>query len=197
MNHKVIVGVLLILIFIVCMGIGSYIFKINELSNTKIEQIAEVMEEKVTDECTKEGEELLIANSTEKKVSPNAIFILKREYEACGHTTKEHIEAPADTINKTEQELKELYSNWEILGFSNNEIVLIKKETGECNEHYILKEENEKIVVYKLDENNKEELYKTTEIITNYLPEADKINIQKGIRVNGKEALNCLLEDYE
>ena len=197
MNQKVIVGILLTLIFIVCMGIGSYIYKINELSNTKMEQITEVSDGKITDECTEEAEELLQANSTERKVSPNAIFILKREYEACGHTTKEYIDAPEDTINKTEQELKELYKEWEIEGFSNNEIVFKKKEEGTCNEHYVLREKEEKIVVYRLDENNNEELYQKTEIITKYLPKEDKTNIQNGIRVNGKEALNCLLEDYE
>lgn len=197
MNQKIIVGILLALIFIVCIGIGNYIYKINELSNTKIEQMAEVLNGKVSDECVEEAGELLQANSTEKKVSPNAIFILKREYEECGHTTKQYVDAPQDTINKTEQEIKELYKDWKIEGFSNNEIVLKKKEIGMCNEHYILREENEKIVVYRLNEKNEEELYERTEIITKYLPEIDKINIQNGIRVNGNEALNCLLEDYE
>lgn len=197
MKQKVIIGIFCVLIFIICMGIGSYVYKINELSNTKIERTTEISDEKIIDDCTKEAEELLQANSIEKKVSPNAIFIFKKEYEACGHTIKEYINAPDDTINKTEQEIKELYSNWAIQSFSNNEIVMNKKETGECGEHYIIKEDNEKIVVYKLNENSEEEFYKETEIITRYLPEEDKSNIKNGIRVNGKEALNCLLEDYE
>lgn len=197
MKQKVIIAILLVLIFIICIGIGSYIYKVNELSNTKIEQTTEISNGKIIDDCTKETEELLQANSTEKKVSPNAIFILKKEYEDCGHTIKEYINAPNDTINKTEREIKELYGNWEIQNFSNNEIVMSKKEVGECGEHYIIKENDEKIVVYKLKENSEEEFYKETEIITRYLPEEDKEKIKNGIRVNGKEALNCLLEDYE
>lgn len=197
MNQKVIVGILLVFIFIACMGIGNYLYKINELSETKIEQIAEISDGKVMDECVEEARELLEANSMLKKVSPNAIFIFKKEYEACGHTIKQYVDVPADAINKTQQELKELYKDWEIEGFSNNEIVLSKKEPGICNEHYVLREEEEQIVIYRIDENDKETVYERTGILTKYLPETDKINIQNGLRVNGKEALNCLIEDYE
>ena len=185
------------MIFIVCMGIGIYIHKINELSNTKIEQITEVSNEKITDECTEEALELAEVNATERKVSPNAVFIYKIEYEKCGHTKKEYDMAPQITVNRNENEIKEMYPGWELEGFSNNEIVLKKKEEGICDEHYVIRDEEGQIVIYQLDEENNEKVLERTGIITQYLPDADRENVEKGVFVNGHEALNRLLEDFE
>ncbi len=55
----------------------------------------------------------------------------------------------------------------------------------------------EKIAIYRINENNEEELYEETEIAIDYLTETDKVNIQNGIRVNGNENLNQLIEDFE
>ena len=48
-----------------------------------------------------------------------------------------------------------------------------------------------------INENNEEELYEETEIAIDYLTETDKVNIQNGIRVNGNENLNQVIEDFE
>lgn len=197
MKSKIVVGTLFILIFFLCIGIGFYITRLNQLSNTNIKQTTEISDGKVTDECTKEGEELLQANSTEKKVSPKAVFVIKRIYDECGHTTKNYLTAPDDAINKTEKEIKEIYKDWEIESFTNNEIVMTKHENGSCFEHYVLRDEDGQIVVYRIDEENQEKICERTGILTKYLPQTDKIQIQNGIFVNGKDALNRLLEDYE
>ncbi len=36
-----------------------------------------------------------------------------------------------------------------------------------------------------------------TDIATEYLTDTDKIKMEKGIRVNGKQNLNQLIKDYE
>lgn len=197
MKKKVILGLILSLIFITCIGIGFYIVKIQEIQGSQLEQMPEVMGEKVTDECVQEGAELQLTNATEQKVSPNAMLILKCYYNECGHTTKEYLSVPSDLINLSKNEVQEKYQEWELEGFSSNEIVLKQEKQGICNEHYVLREEDERIVVYRIDENNQEKIYERTGILTKYLPETDRINIQNGIFVNGKEALNCLIEDYE
>ena len=75
------------------------------------------------------------------------------------------------------------------------------KETGSLvfdkERIYILRLKNDIIEVYYLDDNNQEILYKTTEISAKYLPEEDVKKIEKGIRVEGIEKLNQLLEDFE
>ena len=60
-----------------------------------------------------------------------------------------------------------------------------------------MKEDDGKITVYKINENNEEETYEKTEISVEYLSETDKGKISEGIKVNGIEELNQLLEDFE
>ena len=52
-------------------------------------------------------------------------------------------------------------------------------------------------MVYSINEKNEEQVFERTGIFTQYLPQEDRVNIKKGIYVNGNEALNTLLEDYE
>ena len=66
-----------------------------------------------------------------------------------------------------------------------------------CGQHFVLRDVDGKINIYKINENNEEELYEKTEISVEYLTETDKIEIQNGIRVNGIEELNQLIEDFE
>ena len=197
MNHKLATGIILFLIFIVCVGIGNYLYKINEISNTKIERITEVSSEKISDECTDEYEELIQTNSSEKKVSPNAIFVYEIEYKKCGHMKKEYVAAPGLAINRTEKEIKEMFFEWNIEYFSNDEVILKKTEDRYCNEHYILRDEEGQIAVYKVDADGNEEVYERTGIIIKYLPDEDKQKIQDGIFINGIQALNKMLENYE
>ena len=67
----------------------------------------------------------------------------------------------------------------------------------EQDTHYLLKDVYGYIEVYYLDENNKEYLYKKTDISTDYLTEEDKDDLQIGIEVVGMEELNKMLEDFE
>ena len=198
MNKKYVVGILLFLIFIVCIGIGIYIQKISEITDTKITKIAEVAERKVTDECTSEGNELEVnLNLSEKKISPDAVFVIKKKFKKCGHETKEYEMAPQFTVNMTEEELKKVYKGYEIESFSNHEVVLSKEEEGICDEHFVLRENQGQIVVYGIGSDDSEKIVERTGIIVNYLPEEDREKIKNGIFVNGNDSLNRVIEDYE
>lgn len=195
MGKKIMLGIILVLIFLTSTGVGFYIVKIQSIDENDMQ--TQVSKEKITDECVEEGKEFLEANANEQKVSPNAIIIAKIYYTKCGHTITSKMFADEKIVNMTESEIKEYYKDWILEAFSPNEIVVKMEAQGNCGEHYVLREEDEKIVVYKLDDEKQETLVEKTEIVTKYLPETDRINIKNGIYVNGKEALNCLLEDYE
>ena len=53
------------------------------------------------------------------------------------------------------------------------------------------------IVIYKLLEDGTEKEYEVTDISTEYITDTDKINMKNGIKVNGKQELNQLIEDFE
>lgn len=62
---------------------------------------------------------------------------------------------------------------------------------------YIVKEKDGFIAIYTVDDNGKEILKEKTKISTEYLTQTDLIKIKDGIRANGREELNAVLEDFE
>ena len=132
----------------------------------------------------------------EEKVSPNATIIVKKHYLKCGHTTKDYVEIPKEFVNMSEQEIKKEFSKWELKGFSSNEIVIQREMEGICDEHFVLKDRNGVIAIYRENEEG-EELKEITEISVKYLTNEDRKKLEKGIKAIGKEELNRALEDFE
>ena len=199
--------IILLFVVVIIIGIiaGLAIYNKNEKSqNNIIENEINKISEKVTDECTEEYEELerqakldIETNSSEEKISPNCLITLKRYYNECQHTINEYIDVPQNLVNGTQEDLEKEYPNWEIQKYSSNEIILYREFDSNCGQHFILRNDNGKITIYKIIEEMQEEVYEKTEISVEYLTETDKVEIQNGIRVNGVEELNQLLEDFE
>ncbi len=194
---------LIIVIIIIGIILGIFIYN-NNANNNKQNSIVEneinIVSEKVTDECTEEyqnSEKEIETDSQEEKISPNCLLTLKKYYEECNHTINEYVDIPQDLVNGTEEDLKNEYPYWQVEKYSSNDIILYKEFNSNCGQHFVLRENNGKITVYKINENNEEKVYENTEISVEYLSETDKIKISEGIRVNGIEELNQLLEDFE
>lgn len=156
---------------------------------------------KVTDECTEEyenSEELEVVISQEEKISPNCKMIMKKTYKLCNHTIDEYVDVPQSLVNKTQKDLEKEYPYWKIEKFSSEEIIISKEFESYCGQNFKLKNENGKIVIYKIDEENgEEELYEKTDISTQYLSETDRNKLQSGIAIIGIENLNKSIEDFE
>ena len=202
MSNKRLILLNCILVFALAFVAGWALYNVNK---QKVIEDKSLAEEKITDECTQEEEALEMgslgnevdASSAETKISPNATFIIKKKYKECGHTIQEVAELPVEMVNKTQEEIEQEYKDFKVDSFSTNEIVLLKEEKGFCNQHYIIRAENNILVVYTIDENGKETLYEKTGISTEFLPQTDLINMKDGLKIYGKENLNSTLEDYE
>ena len=201
MKKMWIIGLIIAIIIIgIILGIFIYNNNANNKQNSIVENEINIVSEKVTDECTEEyqnSEEEIETDSQEEKISPNCLLTLKKYYEECNHTINEYVDIPQDLVNGTEEDLKNEYPYWQVEKYSSNDIILYKEFNSNCGQHFVLREDNGKITVYKINENNEEEVYENTEISVEYLSETDKIKISEGIRVNGIEELNQLLEDFE
>lgn len=193
---KIIIGIVLIILIIV----SAYIlFRKEDIADNGIENktyISEVIE----DECTEEYEEYQNATtvvSTEEKLSSNAILILKKYYQKCEHTINEYVELPQELVNMTEEEVQAQYSDWEVIGFEKGKLTLYKEFDDVCGEHFKLKVEDGKVVVYIVNTDGTESVYEKTSISSEYLTETDLINMQDGLEIYGKEELNQIIEDFE
>lgn len=186
-----------IIIFIIAIFVGNYIYDSNNKEENTIKSentsnsIVNQVDYSVRNDIT------INTDSEEEKISPNATLILKKHYKECDHTIKEYAEIPEEFVNLTKSEIEKEYPEWEVEKFTPLDIILIKEEDGFCNEHFILKEEQGVITVYKIDKQGEESLYDTTGISVEYLTESDKLELKNGIKVYGKEELNSMLENYE
>ena len=80
---------------------------------------------------------------------------------------------------------------------NNIQVVTTMADEEEKEMVYLIKEYKGNIAIYVIDEQGKEHLREVTHILTKYLTNIDIEILKEGIRVEGKEALNKALEDYE
>jgi len=154
----------------------------------------------IEDECTQEYEEFqkaTVVSSTEEKLASNAILILKKYYQKCEHTINEYVELPQELVNMTEEEVQTEYLDWEVIGFEKGKVTLYKEFDDVCGEHFKLKVEDGKVIVYIVNNDGTESVYEKTNISSEYLTETDLINMQDGLEIYGKEELNQIIEDFE
>lgn len=199
MNKKIIISIILI-ILVISVILSTYaIFK--EDDNIQEEpQTNTYIAEEIKDECTEEYEQeskITEVSSNEEKVAANALLILKKYYKTCEHTLNEYVEIPQELVNMTEKEVQEQYEDWEVIGFEKGKVTLYKEFDGVCGEHFKLRVEDGKVVVYLVNQDGSETLYEKTNISSEYLTETDLINMQDGLEIYGKEELNKIIEDFE
>lgn len=135
--------------------------------------------------------------SSEEKLSFNSTFALKKYYDECDHFEFNYSELPKELVNLSKSEIEELYSDWDVEEFSSSGVVLCKEEDNICNDHYVLKLNDDSIDVYHLEQDGEESLYKSTNIIKEYLTQDDISNLKSGIYVYGKGNINSVIEDFE
>ena len=175
MKNKVLIVSILITVFIISILIGIFIFNLVNSQNQDIANKNEILNHKIIEENTIQiTDELITANSSEEKINPSTKLVLRKYYEQCGHSINEYVEMPSELINMNKEELHEQYKEWSINVFSEKEVILIKTVNDYCNEHYILKELEGEIAIYKIDKNGQEVFQEKTGISTRYLKETDK-----------------------
>ena len=202
--NKIITGLIVFIVVLFAIFFGVSFFQDQSKTENLVTNTTQLSEE-IVDDCTEEMEELQKENeldtqaSTQSQItlSPNCSFIFKTRYEKCGHIVNKYMNIPTELVNKTQEEIQDIYSEWIIEEFKNNEEIKTKSEEGSCEEHYVLRNVDGEIVVYLINDDGSEEVYEYTEIAIDYLTETDKISIKNGLKVYGKEHLNQTLEDFE
>ena len=200
MNNNKIMMIIVAALLIVSTVYSIYAIFQNDEDIEEEEDTNTMLSEVLEDECTEEYQEMQnttpVAWSTEK-LSANAILILKKYYIQCEHTINEYVELPQELVNLTEEEVQAQYPDWEVIGFESGKLTLYKEIDDVCGEHFKLKVEDGKVVVYLLNDDGTESVYERTNISSEYLTETDIINMQNGLEIYGKEELNKIIEDFE
>lgn len=180
----------IIFLLIISFFCGKYIYKISRIDEGLISKSEYINENNSKDLKTTSSNEII-------KVSPNAVIIFKIKYNKCGHTLNEYRNVNVNEVNLSKEEIEKLYMSWNVLNFSEKEIILSKEIEESCNQHYIISEKDGYLAIYIINDMGNVMLKEVTSISTKYLTEADFIKLKIGIRVNGLEELNSKLEDFE
>lgn len=172
-------------------GILVHIYSDMKLENSNLEHLARFNE-------MREENKTLIANANDEvKTTPNTEIVFEIYYNKCGHTSVKKVFVSEEDVNKNEEQIAQKYKEWKIRSFTKDMIELYKEENKMCDNHYIVKDNEGKIAIYKIDENDNETLIEDTEISTKYLPQEDLELLKKGIRANNNNKLQEILSDYE
>lgn len=199
MDKKRIICIIITIIIGLSLGIGLAILSRND-ETEDIDLLSErelADSEKNNSNIFQNTTNTVETSATDANISPNAIIIKKTYYEACDHLIRETSDIPEELVNKTEEDVEKMYSDWKIEEFSPTQIILYKSENGNCGEHYFVQDHNGVIGIYITDEYGIKTLQEDTEISTQYLPEEDVSDLRAGIEIIGKTNLTEFLEDYE
>ncbi len=171
--------------------------KIDELKTSSIKNVQDVVIGNVQNEINeKESDNLIEVSLTEIKISPYAKMVIKKKYKKCGHLDENIIDIPKEIINFTKDELQEKYTGWKIEEFSEDQVVLFREIDANCEDHFVIKENNGEVFVYKELTENKRNLIEKIDVNLQLLSDEDKASLNDGVRLYGKEALEFWKENY-
>ena len=190
--------IMIIIVVLLALGgsIGIYIYNLKNTSNKNSVKAKELADE-LKKTLVEEEQNTVSTSSKNIKISHNSIVVKNPLYKICNHEIRQTEVIPVELVNKEEKDIQQYYKDWEIKKYSPTEVVLYREKDEYCDKHYVLRENNGVIAIYKIDDNNKETLRENTQIQTKYLPEIDLIKLKSGIYAIGEEELNSILEDFE
>ena len=190
--------IMIIIVVLLALGgsIGIYIYNLKNTSNKNSVKAKELADE-LKKTLVEEEQNTVSTSSKNIKISHNSIVVKNTLYKICNHEIRQTEVIPVELVNKEEKDIQQYYKDWEIKKYSPTKVVLYREKDEYCDKHYVLRENNGVIAIYKIDDNNKETLRENTQIQTKYLPEIDLIKLKSGIYAIGEEELNSILEDFE
>lgn len=143
-----------------------------------------------------ENTNIITVSIDETKLSPNAEMVIKKNFKLCGHTTVNRMNIPMEMVNYTKAKVEEKYTGWQIEKFTQEEIILSKEIEANCDEHYVLKIEEEKLKIYNQITKDKFNYIDELNIQVGLLPSLELAELEHGVEVYGEEELNNLVENY-
>lgn len=187
---RLVIFLMMLLIFLASIGIGYFYLNTRDDQKNTTQSEGSIAENNIENE-------IVSTENKEEKISPNAKITITTFYKKCGHEIIEEKDVSKDIVNLTKKELDKIYEDYEVENFSELQISLYKEENGFCDEHYYIGKNNGTICIYKLNSDGEEELYESTNILIEYLPEEEKKEIEAKKEIIGKEELYSILENFE
>jgi len=132
------------------------------------------------------------------RVQDGAELMQTLTYTRCTHTVTRRVTAPVEVYGKTLEEVQPLYPEWQITGFSAEEVAMSRRPDLFCPDHLVLMTgDNGKLCVYRNKYGDALALEKQLETDAATLPAATREELAEGIGFSTEEALAGWLESME
>lgn len=130
------------------------------------------------------------------RITPNTTMTYEYHYKEDGEMITNHENPPYFLIGLTQGEVERKFIDWEVISFTQKEVILKKMLDGRSEKHYILGEKDGYIAVFYDKEINGSNLKELTNTLVSTLNETEQKRIKEGIFISGEERLIRALEDY-
>lgn len=93
-------------------------------------------------------------------------------------------------------QVRSIYNGWQVVYFSPDKVILRSTVEGRSDESFLLGEQNGMLAVFQENADGKITLYECTDVPLSVLPEWERQQIRKGVRILGEDNLAKVLADY-
>jgi len=143
------------------------------------------------------NEEELVDESQEVILIPEARLIFKTYYEECAHLIEVEKPLLKDLIGANRKKIEEKYPEWAVISFEKDLVELKKVEKGLCPEHYFIGIKDGYVTLFQGKPGTPNaKIIEKTDVSVDSLRQTDKLLLEKGIEVYGKEQLEKVREGF-
>ena len=127
--------------------------------------------------------------------STQIVYNYYYEEDGCVESTSEY--APHFLIGMKENELKNIFDDWQIKSFSKEKVIMQKNISGLSNQHFIIGIKDGYVAVFYQNEVDGSNLKEITNTPISSLTVEDRKRLESGIKISGEDKLIAILQDYE
>ena len=188
--------VIWILVICFVIGIISCLITIG-IYEKKMQKFSSSINQNITKEddsitVTKEDDSITVTKEMTARITPSTKMIYEYYYTEDDVTQTLEDVPPYFLLDMTLEDMKKVYTDWQIISFSSKEVIMRKTLEAKSDEQYIIGEKN---VFYKEPQHGIV-LHEITNTPLSALPLEERERLLEGISVTGDENLSKILSDY-
>ena len=139
-----------------------------------------------------------VAGTDVVRLQDGAELMKTLTYTRCEHTVTRRVTAPVEVYGKTLEEVQPLYPEWQITGFSAQEVTMAQKPDLFCPAHLVLMTGDDgRLCIYRNRYGDALALEKQLDTDAAALPAAVQEELEAGIGFGTEESLSGWLESME
>lgn len=141
-------------------------------------------------------EEETVTVATQSKIQPSTKMIYQYYYPDDKVVEEQEDTPPYFLLDLTLTDMRKYYTDWQIVSFSSQEVVMRKIVQGKSNQRYIIGEKDGYVAVFYEQPQDGVVLHELTDTPLSALGEEEQQRLKDGIFVLGEDRLAKVLEDY-